>query len=143
MMLNYFFLIFLNLLLLFFYLSFFCIFILGDILIITARSVLNINPFVILIFDNSFWSFIFIELKFNFLLEHNSSTGSVSICNFVLALISIMTIFKTPLTANYSRSLRRQSLFFHSIIIFINFQEHKSRINKEKYFFTIKNIFFC
>lgn len=80
-------------------------------LLLTTRSILYIYSFVVSIFDDCLWTFVLVELHFDFLFEHHSSTGSVSIDSLILALIGIMPVLQTSLTSNNSWTLSQTWLF--------------------------------
>lgn len=71
------------------------------ILFLTAWFIFN-SSFKIRIPDESLWPFIFVQSHFDLLFVHDCSTGTISISNLILALISIMTKLQAPLTSNSS-----------------------------------------
>jgi hypothetical protein len=66
-----------------------------------------------MIFDKCLWPLVLIELLFEFFFIHNCPAWSVSISYFILAFISLVTIFKTSLASDNAWSFCLIWCFLH------------------------------
>lgn len=112
-------------------------------LLLAAGLIFNIDSFVILISNYSFWAFVFVELKFNFFLVHDSRTRSVSVSCLIFALVGVVAELETSLASDNSRSFT-SCLFFHSIInIALKVTYHLKEVSFIWWFSLLQFTIFC
>jgi hypothetical protein len=70
--------------------------------IFAAWFVLDINSFIVVIFDDGFRPLVGVELLLELLFVHNSPAGPIAVGYIVFALVSVMAVLQTSLASDYS-----------------------------------------